>query len=156
MKKDKQKDIHSDVLTPFERTFVDEWFNNGFNGRRAYKTLRKDNANDASADAEASRILSLGKVKDYIELKREEIRKKQEITLEYLVQELKDIIKDVNTETTERDPLTGKLVARPDRRSKIEAIKVLSKLGGLESAKKIDVTSNGQSITLKDLISFDE
>ena len=133
-----------DKITIFEQQFVDTWFRMNFNGRLSYKQL-KPNVTKETAEVEASKILSKPKVQEYVELKREQIRLKEEVELGWLVNELKNVVYDVNQEDTERDA-NGRITAKPDRRSKLEAIKILAKIAGLEAPAKLDVTTNGESI----------
>lgn len=133
-------------LTPFEEQFLDVYFRMNFNGRLAMKQLKPHLSNE-SADVEASRLLSSVKVQDAIELKQEQIRMKEEIELAWIIKELKNIILDVNAEQIERDPITGKIYDKPDRKSKIAALQQLSKIAGFET-KKLDITSQGQKISI--------
>jgi hypothetical protein len=147
-------DVNNPKLTPFEKQFVDIWFNMNFKGRLAYKQLKPDVTNE-SADTRAALILSLQKVKDYIELKQEQIRLKEEVKLDFLVNELKNIVYDINTEDVRAVDENGRVLNKPDYKAKIAAIQTLAKLAGLDNhQKKIDITTNGESLNLKDLIDF--
>ena len=132
--------------------WVDAYFNHNFNGRLTSKSLYPDLTLE-SAEVHASRMLGNDKVKELIAIKHEEIRIKQEITLEFIVNGLKRIIYDVMQEEIERDE-NGKITSKPDRKSALAAYQQLTKIGGFESAKKVDVTTNGESLNLKDLIEF--
>ena len=138
------KKENPDVLTDFEKRFVDTYFNFNFNGRLAYKSLKPETTNE-SADALASKLLSSVKVKNFIEEKQAHISMQEDIQLSWVVKELKSIIYDVKQEETERDPATGRLIAKPDRKSALAALAQLSKIAGFET-KKVDVTTNGESI----------
>ena len=140
----KKKD--NNELTPFEEQFLDVYFRMNFNGRLAMKSLKPHLTNE-SADVEASRLLSSVKFKDAIEMKQEQIRLKEEIELSWIIKELKNIVLDVNAEQIERDPVTGKIYDKPDRKSKIAALQQLAKIGGFET-KKIDLTSGGEKISI--------
>jgi len=148
----KQTEPKTEKLTDIQKRFVDIWFNMNFNGRLAYKQLHPNVTNE-SADVMASKILSLDKVKDYIELKHEQLRLKEEIKLSFIVQELTNIVIDVKEETVERDD-TGRITSKPDRANAIKALQQLSKLGGFET-KKVDVSINGP-IDISKLVSFDD
>ena len=140
----KQIKNKEDILTPFQQQFIDIWFNLSFNGRLAYKQLRP-NVSNTSADEMASAIIAQEKVKNYIELKREQIRLKEEIKLDWVVSELKNIVLDVKGEQIERDPQTNRILSRPQTKDAIAALALLSKIAGFET-KKLDVTTNGKDI----------
>ena len=135
---------NNNEISDFEKQFIDIYLNMNMNGRLAYKQLKPLVSNE-TADACASRLLSSARVSDYLEMKQEQIRIKQEVKLEWIVSELKSIILDVKAEQIERDPVTGKIYDKPDRKSAIAAIALLSKIAGFET-KKVDITSNGDSI----------
>jgi hypothetical protein len=134
----------STELTEFERNFCDLWFRIR-NGRLAYKQL-KPNVKDSTADTESSKILSLTKVKNYLEKKEVELQLKEQIELSWIIKELKDIVYDVNTNDFTTFDAEGRPLNKRDHRAKIEAIKTLAKIAGLEAPNKLDVTSNGQTI----------
>jgi hypothetical protein len=154
-KKDIQSDPTSDVLTAFETQFVDIWFNMGFNGRLAYKQL-KPNVLSTTADTEASKLLSLPKIQDYIELKKEQLRMKEEIKLDFLVHQLTGIVLTEDTEEIERDGQGNILKTRTktNNTARIQAMNLLSKLGGLET-KKVEMKIDG-NISLKEMLGFDD
>ena len=148
-----KKKIQEDKLTPFQEQFVDIWFNMNFNGKLAYKQL-KPNVSTETAEVEASKLLRLPKVQDYIELKREQIRIKQEITLDFIVSGLKSIIYDVMQEEVERDQ-DGRITSKPDRKSALAAYQQLTKIAGFEAPKKQEVSLTGP-IDISKLVSFDD
>jgi hypothetical protein len=148
-----KKKIQEDKLTPFQEQFVDIWFNMNFNGKLAYKQLKPNVSND-TAEVEASKLLRLPKVQDYIELKREQIRIKQEITLDFIVSGLKSIIYDVMQEEVERDQ-DGRITSKPDRKSALAAYQQLTKIAGFEAPKKQEVSLTGP-IDISKLVSFDD
>lgn len=139
-------------LSLFHKRFIDTWFNLNFNATLAYKQL-KPNVATSTAESEASKILGSSLAKEYIELKQEQIRIKEDIKLSFIVQELTNIVLDIKQETIERDD-NGRITSKPDRANSIKALQQLSKIGGFEATKKVDVTTNGQSLNLKDLINF--
>lgn len=147
------KKKEDDKLTPFQSQFVDIWFNMCFNGKLAYKQL-KPNVTNETAEVEASKILRIPKVQDYIELKREHIRIKQDVSLEFIVNGLKSIIMDVAEEMVERDD-NGRITSKPDRKSALAAYQQLTKIAGFDAPKKIDVKLSG-NIDISKLVSFDE
>ena len=148
-----KKKIQEDKLTPFQQQFVDIWFNMNFNGKLAYKQL-KPNVSNQTAEVEASKLLRLPKVEDYIELKREQIRIKEEITLDFIVSGLKRIIYDVMQEQVERDD-NGRITSKPDRKSALAAYQQLTKIAGFEAPKKQEVSLTGP-IDISKLVSFDD
>lgn len=148
-----KKKTQEDKLTPFQEQFVDIWFNMNFNGKLAYKQLKPNVGND-TAEVEASKLLRLPKVQDYIELKREQIRIKQEITLDFIVSGLKSIIYDVMQEEVERDQ-DGRITSKPDRKSALAAYQQLTKIAGFEAPKKQEVSLTGP-IDISKLVSFDD
>lgn len=145
MAKKTNKEKEDDKLTPFQQQFIDIWFRMNFNGRLAYKQLKPHVTNE-TADAEASRILSTEKAKDYIELKKEQIRIKEEVELSWIVSQLKSIVEDITTQDITRFDDEGRPLNKTDHRAKIEAIKTLAKIAGLEAPIKQDITSNGQTL----------
>lgn len=148
-----KKKVQEDKLTPFQQQFVDIWFNMNFNGKLAYKQL-KPNVSNQTAEVEASKLLRLPKVEDYIELKREQIRIKEEITLDFIVSGLKRIIYDVMQEEVERDD-NGRITSKPDRKSALAAYQQLTKIAGFEAPKKQEV-SLLTPIDISKLVSFDD
>ena len=145
MAKKTNKEKEDDKLTTFQQQFIDIWFRMNFNGRLAYKQLKPHVTNE-TADAEASRILSTEKAKDYIELKKEQIRIKEEVELSWIVSQLKSIVEDITTQDITRFDDEGRPLNKTDHRAKIEAIKTLAKIAGLEAPIKQDITSNGQTL----------
>jgi len=148
-----KKKIQEDNITPFQSQFVDIWFNMNFNGKLAYKQLKPNVGND-TAEVEASKLLRLPKVQDYIELKREQIRIKEDITLDFIVSGLKSIIYDVMQEDIERDD-NGRITSKPDRKSALAAYQQLTKIAGFEAPKKQEVSLTGP-IDISKLVSFDD
>lgn len=147
-----QKKPESKELTEFERQFADIWFRIR-NGRLAYKQL-KPHVKDTTADTEASKILGYAKVKTYIENKEVEMQLKEQVELSWIIKELKNIVYDINTQDMTVFDAEGRALNKTDHRAKIEAIKTIAKITGLEAPKKVDVTTNGESLNLKDLIEF--
>ena len=79
-----------------------------------------------------------------IAMKKEELRLKEEVKLEFLISELTSIIFDVKQEGIERDD-NGRITSKPDRNSALKALDMLAKLGGYYQ-QKIDMTTNGENI----------
>jgi len=139
------KKKQEDKITPFEEQFVDTWFRMNFNAKLAYKQL-KPNVSMATAETEGPAILRKPQIKELIELKREQIRIKNEVELGWVVKELKNIVYDINTNDHTVFDNEGRAINKTDHRAKIEAIKALVKLAGLEAPSKVDVTTNGENI----------
>lgn len=134
-------------LKPWEVQVIDEWFNNNHNGRLAFLKI-KPNVLPETADTEASKLLNSPKGKVYIELKKEELRKRSEVTLDYLVDNLKKIVADVAMEDTERTE-TGRLICKPDRTNMIKAIDLLSKLTGYQDTRKTVELKQTEPLSIK-------
>ncbi len=132
--------------------WVDTYFNTNFNGRMTSKFLKPHLSLD-SCEVDAARMLGKDRVKELIAIKREQIRIQENVELSWVIKELQNIVFDVNQEDIERDD-NGRITSKPDRRSKIEAIKTIAKICGFEAPNKLDVTTNGESLNLKDLIDF--
>jgi hypothetical protein len=147
------KKKEDDKITPFEQQFVDVWFRMNFNAKLAYKSL-KPNVSMSTAETEGPAILRKPQIQEYIEMKKEHIRLKEEVELGWIIKELKDIVFDINANDHTAFDAEGKPLNKTDHRAKIEAIKTLAKITGLEAPKKVDVTTNGESLNLKDLINF--
>jgi hypothetical protein len=121
-------------LPPWQAQVIDEWFNNNFNNRLAFLKIKPESSLE-SADSSMSRLLNDDRAKAYIEFKKEERRKRSEVTLDYLVDNLKKIVADVAMEEVERTE-TGRLICKPDRTNMIKAIDLLSKLTGYQDIRK--------------------
>lgn len=132
-------------ITAFEEQFVDTWFRMNFNAKLAYKQL-KPNVSSATAETEGPALLRKPQVQEYVELKREQIRINEQVELSWIVKELKNIVYDINTNDHTVFDQDGKPLNKTDHRAKIEAIKTLAKIAGLEQPKKLDITTNGESI----------
>ena len=81
--------MRKELLTDKQLLFCNEYLKD-FNWRRAYKAVYEVSS-DETADAWASRLLSNGKVKEYIDEKRDKVIKKQEVTVERVVEKLRFI-----------------------------------------------------------------
>ena len=126
----------------YKKRWVDAYFNHSFNGRITSKYLKPHLSLD-SAEVDAARMLGDVRIKELIEIKQAEISIKEDISLSFLVAELKSIILDVKSETTERDPLSGRILSKPDRTSTLKAIDILGKLGG-HFVTKQEITVKGE------------
>jgi hypothetical protein len=137
----------------YQQQWVDTYFNTNLNGRMTSKFLKPHLTLDA-AEVDAARMLGNARVKELIEIKQEQIRLKQEITLDFIVNGLKTIIYDVMQEEVERDN-NGRITSKPDRKSALAAYQQLTKIAGFEAPKKQEVSLSGP-IDISKLIGFDE
>ena len=98
------------------------------------------------------------KVKTYIELRKEEIRKSEEIELSYIISNLKSIILTESVEEVERDGSGNitKTRTKSNNSARNQALALLTKIGGFEAAKKVDVNANVTSVDIKSMLGFDE
>jgi hypothetical protein len=140
-KEDKELLIKQEM---YQQQWVDVYFNTNFNGRMTSKFLKPHITLEA-AEVDASRMLGNDKVKEMIVIKQEQIRLKEQITLDFIVNGLKSIIFDVMQEDIERDE-NGRITSKPDRKSALAAYQQLTKIAGFDAPKKIDVTTNGENI----------
>jgi hypothetical protein len=140
-KEDKELLIKQEM---YQQQWVDVYFNTNFNGRMTSKFLKPHITLEA-AEVDASRMLGNDKVKEMIVIKQEQIRLKEQITLDFIVNGLKSIIFDVMQEDIERDE-NGRITSKPDRKSALAAYQQLTKIAGFYAPKKIDVTTNGENI----------
>ena len=146
-------------LTQFEEQFINVYIKMNNNGRLAYKSLKPEVTNE-SADTLSSKLLSSIKVQEYLEMKREEIRQKEQIELSWLVQQLKNIILEEYSVEVDKDG-EGEILrikTKSNYQAKLQALQQLAKIAGFET-KKVDITTNGDNInniTLKDLIKFND
>ena len=99
---------------------------NGFNARLAYKTVYP-NSTEATADANAHKLLSNAQVKAEIERRQEENRKKFEVTKEEVVEVVKEIMMNFRKDAP---PYS------------LKAAEILNKMFGFNSADKIELSQN--------------
>lgn len=81
------------ALNAKQLKFIEEYINNGFNGRKAYLKAYQTCKTERAADASAAKLLSNPSVKAKLEEEKEELRKKSDIKREEILRDLK-IIKD--------------------------------------------------------------
>lgn len=106
--------------------FVDEYMINGFNSVQAYLKAYP-NASYDSANTLGPRLLGNVRVKEEIERRQEENKKKYEITKEEVVEVVKHIL------------LANKDGAPP---FSLKAAEILNKMFGFNSAEKIELSQN--------------
>ena len=141
------------MLSPIRKQVVDEWFINGMNAYKAYMKV-KPFVKKNSAKQLAVILFKREDVQKYIEQKRNKMDNKSKIELEYLIKELVSIVESVKEEEIERDD-RNRITSKPDRASALKAIDILAKIAGAYT-NKIDVTTKGESLNLRDLIDFRE
>lgn len=112
------------ALNNKQLAFIEEYFNNGFNGTQAYLAVYKG-VSDETATVNASRLLGNANVKAEIERRQQENKLKYEIDREEIIEITKRIMKD-NEKTM--PPFS------------LKAIEILNKMGGLNAAEKHDHT----------------
>lgn len=126
-------------LSESNKRFIETYLLNGFNITGAYMSAYP-NASFETARTNGYRMFRTPVVAKEIKRRQDEIADKERIELSYLVQTLKDVIEEVKQEETERDPKSGKFVARPDRQALLKAVDILAKLSGAYAPVKQEVT----------------
>jgi phage terminase small subunit len=106
--------------------FIDAYMINGFNATKAYLSAYP-NVKYESADASARKLLDNTRIKDEIERRQEENKKKYEVTKEEVVEVVKEIM------------LNNKVGAPP---FSLKAAEILNKMFGFNSADKIELSQN--------------
>jgi len=118
------------------KLFIEEYLINGFNGLKAYQKVYPD-ASYETAQKNSSKLLTNTDIKQYISDSQQEMINKKEVTKENLIDLLYDIAKTA------------------DRNSdRISSINTLNKMLGFNEVRRIDITSDGKTLT--DLIGFEE
>lgn len=133
---------------------VDEYFVNGFNGRKAYQKYYKDCA-DETADVNFSKILSITKVSEYKEQKAKNKSEELNITL---LSQLKRLDSIIDTAEKESDKINAikeqnKLLALYKEHNKQKEVNIpISKGIDLSNAtpEQIKLLGNLTGITDKD------
>ena len=104
-------------LSDRHKAFADAYLSNGMNGTRAYLSVYNDVESEDVAKASASRLLTNDNVKEYIKGKQEKKSAKHDITYDYLIEELREVIH--NPKTSKGD--------------KVRALKQLSDMLGINA-----------------------
>ena len=125
------------ALNEKHKRFADEYLINGMNARHAYLSVYKSVKSEASADVNASKLLSNTKVKDYIAQKQTVTSKKFDITRDYITQEYLSLI-----ESAKIEGIDGQGTIK-DRTNWAKALAQLSKLLGLDASDKLEVEHRG-------------
>lgn len=104
-------------LSDRHRAFADTYLSNGMNGTRAYLSVYNDVESEESAAVLASNLLRNVKVKEYIKNKQVKKSAKHDVTYDYLIEELREVI---------HHPKTSK-------GDKVRALKQLSDMLGINA-----------------------
>jgi hypothetical protein len=132
-------------LTNFEEQFVGVLFNVGHIASKAYK-LCKPHVSDETAKVEASKLLTKPNIQHSIELRKLKIRNEEDISLGFLVSELKSIIYELKPFDAVEYSDDGRVINKKDYKSMIAAINSLAKLGGLDNhTQKIEIENNNEA-----------
>lgn len=127
-------------MTPEQQLFVEEYFNNGFVGYKAYMDVygaKKDSAMRAS-----SALLRKNQaVKDYLKQLKEEARGMTPIVKERVIMDLTEAIQESKR--------------KKNYAVMIQAINTLNRMCGFDEATKTELTHNFNK-SIKDMIEFDE
>lgn len=119
------------------KAFCDEYLANGRNGYRAYIAIYGEKDNRDTAEANASRLLTNAKVKEYLKERSEDIAEALGITFEWILKEQRDIYHMAKTKGLYDDK--GKLIVpAPDFTGANKALDQLIKLAGLYAPTKTE------------------
>jgi len=80
------------------KTVVDEWFINGFNGTKAYQKFYPSSGEDTAA-VKFNELVRIGKIENYITIKKKEAKELAKLTHEKVLDELKNWAYSDITET---------------------------------------------------------
>ena len=97
-----KRNLTKNALTKYKK-IIDEWFNNGFNGKKAYLKFYK-NVKDDTASTNFSKLCQHAEIKEYIQERHEEAAKFVKMTHEGILQELKNYIESDITQTIDLEP----------------------------------------------------
>jgi len=132
-------------LTSFEEQFVGTLFNVGHIASKAYRIL-KPHVSEETAKVEACKLLAKPNIQHAIEVRKLEIRNREDIDLGFLVQELKSIIYELKPYEAVEYDANGRVINKKDYKSLIAAINSLAKLGGLDNhTQKIEIENNNEA-----------
>jgi len=127
-------------LTFKQKLFVKYYMTNGYNATKAYMSAYPDSSYDA-AQSSSSDLLSNPMIKDYIIKEQEEIADVLLLTKEKVIRDLMDIIKSSKDDAKQKHNAN-------------KAIDTLNKMVGFNDVRRIDITTDGKSLT--DLLGFEE
>lgn len=116
----------TDNLKPIERSFVNTYLSNGFNGTRAYLSIRP-RVTYASATVQAANLLGKHSVKQAIEDKQESKYDASVASRGYLIQEAHDIGR--------------KALSRNKHSTALNAVDVKARLNGVYDKGQEDMTN---------------
>lgn len=138
-------------LIPRHRAFADEYIANGFNGLQAYLTVYGENTID-TAKVNACKLLTRANIKKYIKNHQEEMTLKSQLTVEWVLNELTELIKDAKEVGNPHE-----LGNTTDRSAVINSLKEINKLLGHYPAEKKEVSvTEVKPITYRKLPKHDE
>jgi hypothetical protein len=130
----------------YYQQWVDTYFNNSFNGRITSKML-KPHLSLESAEVDAARMLGNDSIQELIELKKAQIKIKEDIKLEWIVKELKDVVFEIKQQEPVEYDAEGRVINKKNYKDLLGAINQLIKISGYDNhQQKIDVTTNGENI----------
>lgn len=93
-----KRNLTTKTIAKYKR-IIDEWFNNGFNGKLAYKKFFPRITKDNTATVAFSKIQALPELKEYIEYRNREAAKIVKATHEGILRELQNWVQSDITET---------------------------------------------------------
>lgn len=131
---------------------IDEWFVNGFNGRKAYRKYYPK-ASDETADVEFNRILSIPKVAEYKKEKEEEAQKTLRTSHKTMLEELENWAYSDITQTILLPPEEVKELPEEVRRliTKYETVTKRYQVGGepvTETSVKLSFVSKEEAMRM--------
>ena len=129
-------------LTKKQLAFVDEYFVNGFNAKASY-LKNYPNVTEGTAEVQGSRLLNNPKIKAEIEARQRDLRAKNNIDREFLLNEYLQLL-----ESCKKEGLDGVGTIK-DRTNWARALAQVSKLLGLDAPEKVEHSGR---ITLKAVV----
>lgn len=136
-------------LSNVQRTFCEEYVNNGKNGTQAYLIAYKSCKKEETASVNASRLLRNAKVQEYISELQGELKKKAIMTAEERMEWLTKIIKGEEKETTYYEGEEKK--REPCLSDKMKALDLLNKMTG-EYTENLNLNDNSKTTKILESI----
>lgn len=116
--------------------FIDEYMINGHNATQAYLKVYS-NASYSTADANSRKLLGNTRIKEEIERRQEEWRKKYDVTKEEVVEVVKRLM------TAEE--------FNPVYTTNLKAAEILNKMFGFNAADKVELSKNNEQPLFPDV-----
>jgi len=140
IKPTKKKD---EKLLPMHEEFCLEYFDNGFNGKRAYMKANPG-CSEKSAEASASRLLRKDKVQKYLKQLREGLRKDKVLSIEGRREWLSGVITDEVKEKATKyiDNEEVEIERSASLYTKQRSLEILNKMDGV-GTDNVNVNVNG-------------